>query len=73
MTHESPLMVTFVPQSDGITVLCYLQYTRGFQATALKIERDALEEAFGIYKRSRKWNWLRLHFQERSIPESWPR
>lgn len=73
MTHESPLMVTFVPQADGVTVLCYLQYTSDFQAAALKLQRDALEKAFDLYRQSHKWQWLRLRFQERTLSEPWPR
>ena len=73
MTHESSLMVTFVAQPDGVTVLCYLQYTIDFQAAALKIERDALEKAFNLYRQSHKWGWLRLRFQERAISEPWPK
>ena len=46
MTHEAPLSISFIPQPDGFTVLCLLQYTTDYQAAPLKTERDSLEYVF---------------------------
>jgi hypothetical protein len=73
MTRDSPLSISFIPQPDGVTVLCLLQYTTDYQAAALKIERDSLEYAFQKYRLSRGWPWLMLKFEDRVIPQQWPR
>ena len=71
MTRESPFRVTFIPW-NGEYVLCLLQYTTDYPAAALKIQKDSLREAFSLYRESRGWTWLRLHFQEKSIDATWP-
>ena len=73
MTAESPIMITFHAQNDGVTVLCFIQHTADVQAAVLKIERESLVQAFDIYRRSRGWSWLRLQIDERPLNRSWPR
>ena len=72
MTQESPLMISFLPYKDGITVKCLLQYTSDFEAAALKENRESIEYSFKQYKKTKGWAWLRLEFQEHVIEKSWP-
>lgn len=72
-THESPLTISFVPWNDGHTVVCLLQYTDDYEATALRVTKESLAKVFATYSNSRGWTWLRLRFQEKSLGRSWPR
>ena len=66
-TSDSPVMISFVAQPDGQTVLCILQYTPEVPAHVVKINRDASRYAFNKYRTSRGWDWLRLKFDEHVI------
>lgn len=63
-TSETPVMINFLPQNDGNTVLCLLQYTPEVPAATVKINRDSAQKVFDTYAGSRGWSWLRLQFRE---------
>jgi len=63
-SSDSPVMIGFVAQPDGRTVLCIIQYTPDVPAEVVKINRDSSQRAFDKYVESRNWDWLRFKFQE---------
>jgi hypothetical protein len=72
MTHETPLMITFNPWNDGVTIKCLMQYTGDYPAAALKAQRDSVESVFKMYVASAGWPWLKLSLQERPMDVTWP-
>ena len=67
-TSENPIAGSFSPLGDGTTVQCLLQYTPDISAETVKTERDLKQIEFERYVRYRGWSWLRLQFQEKTLP-----
>jgi len=67
-SSESPVMINWVAEGDGKTILCLLQYTPDTPAKVVKINRDSEQHIFDKYVVSHGWDWLRLRFEERVLP-----
>jgi hypothetical protein len=67
-TSETPVTITFLAMDDGVTVLCLLQYTPDVPAQVVKVDRDVEQSVFDKYVQRRGWSWLRLEFQEKTLP-----
>lgn len=62
-----PIVVTFLPRNDGITVLCLIQYTSNYPEEALAFLKQGITRSFELYRSGRGWAWLRLQIQERAM------
>jgi hypothetical protein len=67
-TNEDHVAISYMQGGDGKTIQCSLQYTPDVSAQALKTSRDVAQVLFDRYKASRSWSWLRLQFEEHSLP-----
>jgi hypothetical protein len=61
------VMISYRPGTDGLTVVCVIQYTAGASSSLLGMVRDTTKQVFEIYKNAKKWPWLRLEFQEKEL------
>ena len=66
-TTETPVLMFFLPQPDGKTVLCVVQYTPDTTAELVKFNRDTAQTIFDKYVASSGWSWLRVKFDERVL------
>lgn len=62
-----PIIVTFLPRNDGMTVLCLIQYTSTYPEEALAFLKQGITRSFELYRSGRGWAWLRLQIQERAM------
>ncbi len=67
-TNEDHTAIGYMPDADGKTVRCILQYTPDVSAQDLKTSRDVARLLFDRYQAGRGWPWLRLRFEERTLP-----
>ena len=69
-TTEDPVIINFLPLTDGHTVLCLVQYTPDASAETVKTARDSDQLIFQKFADNRGWSWLRLQIQEKILPRS---
>ena len=62
-----PIVVTFLPRSDGVSVLCLIQYHAIYPEEALSVLKQAITRGFDLYRMERGWSWLRLQIQEQPL------
>jgi hypothetical protein len=67
-TSDYHVASAFTALDDGKTVLCLLQYTPDVTADAVKTQKRVTEIIFEKYAQRHGWPWLRLQFQERTLP-----
>ena len=68
LTSDTPMAVSFGPEADGQTILCLLQFTPDMPPELVKSTRYTRQVIFDKYVQRRGWSWLRLEFQEQSLP-----
>jgi hypothetical protein len=66
-TQDTQIAETFTDKGDGKTVLCIIQYTPDTPAGVIKSHRDSAQYTFDKYAEGRRWQWLRLQFDEHII------
>jgi hypothetical protein len=68
LTSDTPMAVSFAPEADGQTILCLLQFTPDMPPELVKSTRYTRQVIFDKYVQRRGWSWLRLEFQEQTMP-----
>jgi len=66
---DDPVAVSFIPQPDGRTIECVIQYLPNHNSEVLDILKDAIDYSFSRYREQMGWRWLRFRFHERVIPD----
>ena len=62
-----PIIVTFLPRNDGVSVLCLIQYSASVPEEALRILKQGITRSVDLYRTGRGWAWLRLQIQEQPL------
>ncbi|MFC1610059.1 hypothetical protein ACFL6C_03820 [Myxococcota bacterium] len=65
--NDTPVMVSYRPGDDGLSIVCVIQYSKGTSANLLGMIRDTSEQVFKLYREAKKWPWLRLEFQQKAL------
>jgi hypothetical protein len=60
--------ISYMSAGDGTTIRCLLQYTPDVAAQDMKMDRDIAQVNFDKYASRRGWPWLRLKFEEQTLP-----
>jgi len=67
-TPQDRVDISYMSAGDGTTIRCLLQYTPDVAAQYVKMDRDIAQVNFDKYAARRGWPWLRLKFEERTMP-----
>jgi hypothetical protein len=68
--EPSPSMISFMPDSDGRTVICLIQYVGTESAESIPVIRETMKYAFEKYRKGRGWSWLQIRFEEHLLHSS---
>jgi len=67
-TPQDHVDISYMSAGDGTTIRCILQYTPDVAAQDIKMDRDIAQVTFDKYATRRGWSWLRLKFEEHTMP-----
>ena len=64
------LMISFIPYYDGVSIVCFLQYSKNYPGGSLKNFKDVISSNFEAFRKNQGWDWLRLNFKEETFDET---
>jgi hypothetical protein len=69
-SSESPMSVSFLADADDKTVVCIFQYQPDIPAQVMKLAEKSVRRGFNAFLYVKKWDWLKLRFDESEISTS---
>lgn len=68
LTPQDHVDISYMSAGEGTTIRCILQYTPDVAAQDIKMDRDIAQVNFDKYATRHGWPWLRLQFEEHTMP-----